>query len=389
MSLSTFRIAPTTQDASPPSPPSWSPSTDPLVPAFKVSDQSHAIGASTPPQLSVNIRGSYDYDCAHEYSLKWSNKAELDAWLRKEAESKTIEFVRKHIRCNKDPNMPKLWIERHIYVCGRGNTGGKKNYQKKHSWTRKVPVKHTAGPGCPCRLTVAFYPGTDTILGKYNDEHSHEIGSQNARFTRLPKEMRKEIERLLRLGVDPKKVVRPYLIPCLINGFDQRSMKLEQIQGRIYTEENLSNLRAGQTHRREFVTRADVHRIEKIIEEETIRLASQDGASVLEWVKNLQERGHFVALKTSADAPPANSGLETDGFVMIIQTKYQRECWQKNAHRYAGIDATHNTTHYANMSLFTLLVQDRWGHGESWLAHLPSPPHLIPDNYCQGCQQHG
>ena len=142
-------------------------------------------------------------------------------------------------------------------------------------------------------------------------------------------------------------------------------MKLEQIQGRIYTEDNIDNLRSGQMCRREFVTRADVRRIEKMIEEETIRLASQDGASVLEWVKDLRKRGHFVELKTSSDAPPPNSGLEKESFVIIIQTQYQQECWRKNAHRFAGIDATHNTTHYANMSLFTLLVRDRWGHGSS------------------------
>lgn len=41
-----------------------------------------------------------------------------------------------------------------------------------------------------------------------------------------------------------------------------------------------------------------------------------------------------------------------------------RECWQSLGHTYAGIDATHNTTHYENMSLFTLMVQDKWGHGE-------------------------
>lgn len=101
-----------------------------------------------------------------------------------------------------------------------------------------------------------------------------------------------------------------------------------------------------------------------MIEEETIRLASQDGASVLEWVKKLREQGHFVELKTSSDMPPENSGLDCDSFVLIIQTQYQRECWQKHAHRYAGIDATHNTTHYENMSLFTLLVRDKWGHGQ-------------------------
>lgn len=140
-------------------------------------------------------------------------------------------------------------------------------------------------------------------------------------------------------------------------------MQLEQIQGAIYTEENLGNLKADGARRSEFCTRADIRRIEKMIEEETVRLASQDGESVLKWVKVLRERGHYVEIKTSSDQPPPDSNLDKDSFVLIIQTKYQRECWQKHGHRFAGIDATHNTTHYENMSLFTLLVRDRWGHG--------------------------
>jgi len=52
-------------------------------------------------------------------------------------------------------------------------------------------------------------------------------------------------------------------------------------------EENINNLQSGQTCCCKFVTHADVCRIEKMIEEETIRLASQDGASVLEWVEKL------------------------------------------------------------------------------------------------------
>jgi len=93
-----------------------------------------------------------------------------------------------------------------------------------------------------------------------------------------------------------------------------------------------------------------------MIEEETVRLASQDGASVLKWVQTLQERGHYVAFKSSSDDPPSGSRLEKNTFVLVIQTKYQQECWQKHGAHFAGIDATHNTTHYENTSLFTLLV---------------------------------
>jgi hypothetical protein len=114
------------------------------------------------------------------------------------------------------------------------------------------------------------------------------------------------------------------------------------------------------------VTRADVRRVQKTIEEETIRLASQDGPSVLEWVRKLREQGHFVFLKTSSEASPVDAALPlaADSFVLIIQTKYQCECWEKHGGSFAGIDATHNTTHYENMSLFTLLARDKWGHGK-------------------------
>jgi len=79
--------------------------------------------------------------------------------------------------------------------------------------------------------------------------------------------------------------------------------------------------------------------------------------------------GHHVEVKTSSDPSPTGSGLDNNAFVLVIQTKYQRECWRKHGHRFAGIDATHNTTHYENMSLFTLLVRDQWGHGvpASWM----------------------
>lgn len=113
------------------------------------------------------------------------------------------------------------------------------------------------------------------------------------------------------------------------------------------------------------MTRADVRRIEKAIEQEKVRLAPGDGESVMLWVERLKKEGHHVFLKTSLDAPPEGSGLDPKSFILIIQTPYQAEFWKKHGNEYAGIDATHNTTHYVNMSLFTLLGRDNWTHGTS------------------------
>jgi capsular polysaccharide biosynthesis protein len=133
-----------------------------------------------------------------------------------------------------------------------------------------------------------------------------------------------------------------------------------------YMESNLDDLKIKLADRNEFATRADVYRIQKAIEQETIRLASKDGASVLQWVDNLKEAGHYVTIKTASDPSPPDAALPLahDSFVLIIQTRYQRECWQKLGKNFAGVDATHNTTHYENMSLFSLMVRDKWGHGK-------------------------
>jgi len=90
-----------------------------------------------------------------------------------------------------------------------------------------------------------------------------------------------------------------------------------------------------------------------------VRLASQDGASVLKWMGTLWECGHYVEIKASSDDALSGSGLNKNAFMLIIQMKYQQECWKKHGGHFAGIDVTHNTTHYENISLFMLLVHDK------------------------------
>jgi len=185
MSFSVFELLSGPPSASPSLPSLSSPCPDMSVALFKVGNESNTIStpdASNTP--SVNIHGSFEYDLAHGFNLKWSSLSEFEVWHQKEEESKAIELICKELHCNNALNTPKLWNKHHIYICGCGFAGGKSCYQKKHTWTCKDPLKHT---GCPCRLTVAFYPGTNIILGPYKDQHSHEIRNQNARFTRLPK----------------------------------------------------------------------------------------------------------------------------------------------------------------------------------------------------------
>ena len=65
------------------------------------------------------------------------------------------------------------------------------------------------------------------------------------------------------------------------------------------------------------------------------------------------------------DLPPQGSGLAKETFTLIIQNDYQQEAFAKYRHHsFAGLNAMHNTTHYENMSLFTVMVCDHWGHGK-------------------------
>ena len=72
----------------------------------------------------------------------------------------------------------------------------------------------------------------------------------------------------------------------------------------------------------------------------------------------------MLGFKSSADTAPKGSDLAPDTFALVIQTQYQREVFEKYGHVFAGVDATHNTTHYENTSLFTVIVRDKWGHRE-------------------------
>ncbi|KAJ7673456.1 hypothetical protein B0H17DRAFT_947186 [Mycena rosella] len=266
----------------------------------------------------------------------------MQQWIRTEETEKTIELHRKEHRKNRTKNTSS-WTSKHIYVCSRQGSCSISKYTKKTARGRKVPTKRIV-TGCQCRLTVKTYPGTQQVLGCYTHEHSHPTGDANARFIRIPVDTRLRIAELLRMGVDRARV-------------------LQEVRGNVHTEDNLDGLRSHPSARNEFITAADIRQIEKDIEAETICLDAQDGQSTVEWVDNLRKHGELLGFKGSSDAPPSSSSLATDTFALCVQTKYQRECWTKWGGKFAGLDATHNTTHYQGMSLFTVMVRDEWGHG--------------------------
>jgi hypothetical protein len=134
----------------------------------------------------------------------------MDRWRHGEEAEKGIELRRKTIRRAKG-EQKQQWLEKYVYVCSREGTGGRSQYKRKCNRGRKIPSKRT---GCACLLVVKVYPGTDTVLGRYEAEHDHEIGAANLRYTRLPVETRVQIAEMLRMGISRDRVVRCFILPA-------------------------------------------------------------------------------------------------------------------------------------------------------------------------------
>src|ERR1700722_3780658 len=103
--------------------------------------------------------------------------------------------------------------------------------------------------GCTSRLIVKFYPNMEQVLGLYEATHSHPIGQDNARFTRLPEETRVRIAEMLRMGVTHEHIVRNvfWLKHSYVNFH-----KLFTIQGNQYRDDHSAGKKAASQN--DFIT---------------------------------------------------------------------------------------------------------------------------------------
>ena len=111
------------------------------------------------------------------------------------------------------------------------------------------------------------------------------------------------------------------------------------------------------------ITMHDISHLCQIVKNDDIGFDNNDVISIRLWVTKLQQCSAEVVLKDKRDPPPEGSELSDDTFVLCIQTQFQRDHFQALGSNFLSIDATHNTTQYAGVLLFTLIVRDLWGHG--------------------------
>jgi len=288
-------------------------------------------------------RGSFNWDQEHGFSLEWANLAEFEMWRQVEERASSIELIRSSTRTG------VLFSQRQRFVCGRQDSGGPRKYQKKHPG-RKRKVRNRKS-GCGCYVIVKQYHHTSTILGSYVAEHDHEIGEANIAFTRLAGTTRERIKIMLTQKIDQDEIVS-----CR----NQKSLAADLILLKVRVIRDL----APDGSRDQLISLREVNLIAHTFDNDKIRLHPSDAISTRLRMERLARQGALTFYKDKQDRAPIGSRLPEDAFVLCIQTKFQLNAFQRLGNGFIGIDATHNTTQYQNLLLFTIITRDRWGRGK-------------------------
>ena len=87
-------------------------------------------------------------------------------------------------------------------------TSGIKPYEKKNpNQVCKVSSKQT---GCPCKVDLKAYPGTNVLLGNYHREHDHPINMSNLIFTQVSDNAKGRAKELLKQGTEHSEVIHDH-----------------------------------------------------------------------------------------------------------------------------------------------------------------------------------
>ncbi|KAF8484211.1 hypothetical protein F5888DRAFT_1812229 [Russula emetica] len=208
--------------------------------------------------------GSFTYDREEaSYNLEWESRADFDKWLTHEQAAIGIEIWVSKTRASKTR---ELYSTYETLRCARNGTGGKKNYTTKTTRERKIDSKWIED-GCPCFVQIKTYPHTNTVLGKYNPDHSHPTGKDNLKYIRIRRSARELIESWVHYGVTDQEINK-------------------KIREWISADE-----------RDHYITNSEICRIRKEVLRADIRLDANDAHSTRIWVNKLQSQGDFVYYK--------------------------------------------------------------------------------------------
>ena len=115
--------------------------------------------------------------------------------------------------------------------------------------------------------------------------------------------------------------------------------------------------------RDQLVCLEEVNRTCRVLENQEMRLHPDDAVSTKLLIQELSRKGTLIYYKDKQDSARINSRFPEDAYVLCIQTSFQLDAFRRLGNGFIGIDATHNTTQYQDLLLFTIIARDCWGHG--------------------------
>jgi hypothetical protein len=86
--------------------------------------------------------------------------------------------------------------------------------------------------GCRCQITIKIYSNTPTVLGRYDADHDHDVGSDNIAYTRMSLAARDQINMMLTQQIDNKEIVCKAIL-FFNNRSDQSIRCVEFMLGRL------------------------------------------------------------------------------------------------------------------------------------------------------------
>jgi hypothetical protein len=160
-----------------------------------------------PSETPANSRkmGSFTYDREKGgYVQEWESLDDFYAWRRQEEQAFSIELILSRTS-RPTGNSPPLFTQKREYRCSRQHTRGVSKYEKKHpDRAQKIESKKT---GCRCQIFIKLYPHTGIVLGRYDADHDHELGSANIAYTRMSHAAREKINSMLEQKMEQKEIV--------------------------------------------------------------------------------------------------------------------------------------------------------------------------------------
>ena len=302
------------------------------------------------PATSLRYRSISHDRKRRKMTREWKDEELLLTWLAAEESEHSIKLIVSNITHSDS----LLWQEQRIMKCSREYTGGRPDQHSGSSApeerNRKIPSKKT---GCRCRLTLKFYRHMEIILGKYESKHDYPLGDENLRFMQLTDGTMDLVMVMLTMGIDAKMIVSLIFPPPSL-----ALMSPSPLASLTHARQQLKRIceSTKRTHHDYYITMRDINRIQRIVEDDKIWLDENDAIFVKVWATWLQQAGASGILKDKIDAAPPGLGLSPDTFILCIHTAFQKDQFNLIGKDFLGIDATHNTTQYVGLQLFTLIA---------------------------------